>query len=144
MPSWSWMSSYTSRVEFPKDHYGTLALNKNLSFHPQRKEALVSDLGTVTNCTLSYCTGDYILPNAAAEKVGWISLDLQSCNLSEPVHCVVVSRFREYQEIESHARRRYRVLVIISTGRMNEYRRIGFGTADVDYNAKAHDIVQII
>lgn len=143
MTSWSWMVC-TGGAEFPADPFGTLSLNKNLSFHPQRKEALLSDLGIVTKCTLQFHSGGYTLFNATGKKVGWISLDIKSWTLSQTVYCIVVSRYREYLEIERYMLKRYRILVVASTGRLNEYRRKGFGTADVDCTTKVQDIVQII
>lgn len=143
IPSWSWMAC-TGGAEFPMDPYGSLSLNKNISFHHQRKEALLSDLGIVTNCTLHSHGGDYTLFDAAGKKVGWISLDIKSWTRLQTVYCVVVSRYRAYVEFQSYHVKRYRILAVTSTGRINEYRRIGFGTADVGHVTKVQDIVQII
>jgi hypothetical protein len=143
VPFWSWMTC-TGGAEFPVDAYGSLSLDKKLLFYLERKEALLSDLGTVTNCMLHFHDGDYVLLNADGKKVGWISLDIKSWTRFQTVYCEVVSRYRENIEIESHFVRRYRILAVTSTGRMNEYRRIGLGTADVDCIAKVQDVVQII
>lgn len=90
----------TGGVEFSQDPYATLALNKNLSFHLERKEALLGDLGTLVKCMLEFHYGDYTLINDARKKIGWINVDVKSKSRLQNLYCVVVSRVREYHEMK--------------------------------------------
>lgn len=90
----------TGEVKFPQDPYATLALNKNLSFHLERKEALLGDLGTLVECILEFHDGYYTLINDARKKIGWINVDVKSKSRLQSLYCAVVSRMREYPEIK--------------------------------------------
>jgi hypothetical protein len=125
VPSWSWMA-YHGAIRFEDIHFGEVDWIEGLRL--VGNTLLAEDVGIFWNCSMRPYGDRYIIVDVSKRKgVGGIRYDVEDGENLRKERCVVVGRRKDYEpEI-------YYILVVRSTGRDGEYRRVGVGEIQSDY-----------
>jgi hypothetical protein len=140
VPSWSWMAC-SGGIEFMEIQMGSVDWVKALAFDTERDSAaLITDVGKFLDCTMKpeddRCI---VLDISTNNEAGWIRHDIKSGAEGLENHCVVVGRTED-----SSVEQQFYVLVVVSTGGNDEYRRIGVGMVGTGCVKKSGSNVRIV
>jgi hypothetical protein len=162
VPSWSWLSSAGAVIFDGDDAAGTIHLNNALTFHPERHEVLVADLGVSIGCTLevrdaagfddqiplwdtnkskkAIMSAEFFFVDDEGLCLGWFEPGLLKPGDLDDLHCVVVARAVNSHDNETCCI----VLAVVSTARGGEYRRTGIAFVRIECVVQVQDRVHII
>lgn len=142
VPSWSWMAC-TGPVKYSKIHWREPVLNVNLAFYKARNDALEADLGGLVDCALKLAGDDYAFIDSTGAPVGWLKLDVKDDeSMNAALHCVVVLKHNRGGYSSNPPE--YWFIAVVSTGTVNEYKRIGLGAVECGFIVKVQDSVHIV
>ncbi|KAH6625898.1 heterokaryon incompatibility protein-domain-containing protein [Boeremia exigua] len=164
VPSWSWLAGSGPVVFDEEDESGTFELNTSISFHSQRQEALLADLGVFVDCILkprdekyeqeyqtlyirdtagsikNWLSPDYIFWDSDGGIKGWWEPDWKDSESFDNLHCVIVSQSSN----RSNGKRYSLILAVVPTGRDGEYRRVGTGSVYEECIIKVQEGILIV
>jgi hypothetical protein len=140
VPSWSWMACGEG-IKFMEFEIGSVSWVNALAFDAERDPAaLIADVGKFRDCTMEskgdLCT---ILDISTNNEAGWIRYDIKSGAEGSESPCVVVGR----TEV-NNAPKQYYVLVVASTEKNGEFKRVGVGMVGTSCVEKLGSKVRIV
>lgn len=130
IPSWSWMA-YSGSIQFMDIPFGRVEWMHSLRFNKRNKygrfnkkwkPALVTDVGSFQGCNSERKGTGYAILDLDGNERGHIQYDTETYEQLDAERCVVVGRDSRKDRAGI-----YYILVARSTGRKDEYIRVGTG-----------------
>ena len=100
VPSWSWMAyeggiRFLDKIDIP---FNQVQWATNLCFDPDRKHALIVDVGKFQDCRIELDGNCFAVIDLSATKRGWIRYDVEDGKNLLEEHCVVVGSTRNSED----------------------------------------------
>jgi hypothetical protein len=138
VPSWSWMAydggiRFLDRIEIP---FNQVQWVTNLCFDPDRKDALIADVGKFQDCRIELDGNYFAIIDLLATKKGWIRYDVEDGKNLLEEHCVVVGSKVNRED--------YYILLVRPTTVDGEYERVGIGQVSKNCLVRTRANVRVV